>query len=147
MRDAGIDDPSDVHFVQIKCPLADQRADRGGARRGHKTVTTSGYASMGYSRGASALGVAVALGELDDGVDEGQVLKDWESFSSVASSSAGIELMHNVVIVMGNSLLSTSPFVIGHARDARFDRSSRGARGVQERRAWPGRRAGRMDGW
>jgi len=84
------------------------------ARRGHKTVTTSGYASMGYSRGASALGVAVALGERE-GVDEEQVLNDWDLFSSVASSSAGIELMHNVVIVMGNSVRSTSPFVIGHA--------------------------------
>jgi ring-opening amidohydrolase-like protein len=36
-------------------------------------------------------------------------------FSRVASCSAGIELMHNVVIVMGNSTLSRSPFEIGHA--------------------------------
>jgi cyanuric acid amidohydrolase len=43
------------------------------------------------------------------------VLKDWHLYSSVASSSAGIELMHNVVIVMGNSAASRSPFVIGHA--------------------------------
>jgi cyanuric acid amidohydrolase len=114
MRDAGIDDPNDVHFVQIKCPLLTSERIEAAARRGHKTVTTSGYASMGYSRGASALGVAVALGELQ-AVDESRVLKDWDSFSSVASSSAGIELMHNVVIVMGNSILSTSPFVIGHA--------------------------------
>jgi hypothetical protein len=48
------------------------------------------------------------------------VLRDWSLSSSVASSSAGIELMHNVVIVMGNSAGSASPFVIGHAvmRDA-----------------------------
>jgi cyanuric acid amidohydrolase len=32
----------------------------------------------------------------------------------VASTSAGIELMHNVVIVLGNSNSSASPFVIGH---------------------------------
>ena len=25
MVDAGIEDPQDVHFVQIKCPLLDQR--------------------------------------------------------------------------------------------------------------------------
>jgi cyanuric acid amidohydrolase len=38
----------------------------------------------------------------------------------VASTSAGIELMHNVVIVLGNSNASASPFVIGHGvmRDA-----------------------------
>jgi cyanuric acid amidohydrolase len=48
------------------------------------------------------------------------VLKDWSLYSSVASCSAGIELMHNVVIVVGNSRFSSSPFRIGHAvmRDA-----------------------------
>ena len=114
MRHAGIDDPGDVHFVQIKCPLLTSERVESALRRGCKTVTTSGYTSMGYSRGASALGVAMALGELD-AVDEDCVLKDWDLFSSVASSSAGIELMHNVVIVMGNSARSCSPFVIGHA--------------------------------
>ena len=115
MRDAAIDDPRDVHFVQIKCPLLTSERVEAALHRGRKTVTTSGYASMGYSRGASALGVAIALGELKADVREDQVLKDWDLFSSVASSSAGIELMHNVVIVMGNSGASASPFVIGHS--------------------------------
>jgi cyanuric acid amidohydrolase len=114
MQDAGIDDPSDVHFVQIKCPLLTSERIEAAAHRGHKTVTTGAYASMAYSRGASALGVAQALGEIEN-VREDEVLKDWGRFSSVASSSAGIELMHNVVIVMGNSRHSISPFVIGHA--------------------------------
>ena len=115
MSDAAIDDPRDVHFVQIKCPLLTSERIEAALHRGHATVTTSGYASMGYSRGASALGVAMALGELESEVRDDQVLKDWDLFSSVASSSAGIELMHNVVIVMGNSAASQSPFVIGHA--------------------------------
>jgi cyanuric acid amidohydrolase len=115
MRDAGINDASDVHFVQIKCPLLTSERVADALRRGHTTVTSGGYASMGYSRGASALGVAVALGEIESGVRDGQILRDWRLFSSVASTSAGIELMHNVVIVMGNSVLSASPFVIGHA--------------------------------
>ncbi len=114
MHDAGVDDPRDVHFVQIKCPLLTSERIEAAAHRGQKTVTGSGYSSMGYSRGASALGVAQALGEIED-VEEDRILKDWGLFSSVASSSAGIELMHNVVIVMGNSRWSTSPFVIGHA--------------------------------
>jgi cyanuric acid amidohydrolase len=113
MQDAGIDDASDVHFVQIKCPLLTSERIEVAARRSRKTVATSGYASMGFSRGASALGVALALGELE-AVSEDRVLKDWSLFSSVASSSAGIELMHNVVIVMGNSAQSASPFVIAH---------------------------------
>jgi cyanuric acid amidohydrolase len=75
---------------------------------------------MAYSRGASALGVAVALGEIEDAVTDGDVLRRYDLFSSVASTSAGIELMHNVVIVLGNSASSASPFEIGHAvmRDA-----------------------------
>ena len=119
MRDADVDDPADVHFVQMKCPLLTSERVEAASRRGRKTITASGYASMGYSRGASALGVALALGELER-VAEEDVLKDWSLFSSVASSSAGIELMHNVVIVMGNSARSVSPLVIGHAvmRDA-----------------------------
>jgi cyanuric acid amidohydrolase len=60
------------------------------------------------------------LGEIGAEVGEGQVLKDWTLYSSVASCSAGIELMHNVVILIGNSRFSASPFKIGHAvmRDA-----------------------------
>src|SRR5260370_16673318 len=75
---------------------------------------------MAYSRGASALGVAVALGEIEGEIDDEHVLRRFELFSSVASTSAGIELMHNVVIVLGNSTSSASPFEIGHAvmRDA-----------------------------
>jgi cyanuric acid amidohydrolase len=64
MRDAGIDDPKRCAFRPDQMPAADQRADRGGGAARHKTVTTGGYASMGYSRGASALGVALALGEI-----------------------------------------------------------------------------------
>jgi cyanuric acid amidohydrolase len=69
---------------------------------------------MAYSRGASALGVAAALGEIDGEIRDEQILRDWRLFSSVASTSAGIELMHNVVMVLGNSNSSASPFVIGH---------------------------------
>jgi cyanuric acid amidohydrolase len=120
MADAGIDDPADVHFVQIKCPLltSDRMADAHG--RGQKTVTSSAYGSMGYSRGASALGVAVALGEVKGDITDAHILKNYDFFSSVASTSSGIELMHNVVIVMGNSSHATSSLVIGHAvmRDA-----------------------------
>jgi cyanuric acid amidohydrolase len=120
MRDAGIEHAADVHFVQVKCPLLTSERIEAALARGKKTITTSAYGSMGYSRGASALGVAKALGEISGNIDESRVLKDWDLFSSVASASAGIELMHNVVIVMGNSARARSAFVIGHAlmRDA-----------------------------
>ncbi|APO56236.1 ring-opening amidohydrolase [Bradyrhizobium diazoefficiens] len=115
MADAGITDPADVHFVQIKCPLLTSDRVAAASARGNKTATTSAYGSMAYSRGASALGVAVALGETGSDISDGDVLRRYDLFSKVASTSAGIELMHNVVIVLGNSAASASEFEIGHA--------------------------------
>lgn len=115
MADAGITDPHDVHFVQIKCPLLTSERMEAAIARRNKPATTSAYTSMAYSRGASALGVAMALGEIKSDVRDEDVLRRYDLFSSVASTSAGIELMHNVVIVLGNSDLSASPYEIGHA--------------------------------
>lgn len=115
MADAGITDPADVHFVQIKCPLLTSERVAAAAARGNKTATISAYSSMAYSRGASALGVAVALGEIASDVRDDDVLRRYDLFSKVASTSSGIELMHNVVIVLGNSEGSASEFEIGHA--------------------------------
>jgi cyanuric acid amidohydrolase len=115
MADAGIADAADVHFVQIKCPLLTSERVEAAAARGHKTATISAYSSMAYSRGASALGVAVALGEISADLRDQDVLHRYDLFSKVASTSSGIELMHNVVIVLGNSASSASEFEIGHA--------------------------------
>jgi len=115
MADAGISDPADVHFVQIKCPLLTSERVEAANARGSKTATTSAYSSMAYSRGASALGVAVALGEISAELRDQDVLHRYDLFSKVASTSSGIELMHNVVIVLGNSASSASEFEIGHA--------------------------------
>ena len=68
MADAAIVNPQDVHFVQIKCPLLTSERIEAASARGYKTITASAYGSMAYSRGASALGVAVALGEIASAV-------------------------------------------------------------------------------
>lgn len=121
VKDAGIDSMADVHFVQIKCPLLTSvRIDNAHAR-GETVVTHDTYESMGYSRGASALGVGVALGEIMvDRVIDGSICKDWSLSSAVASTSAGIELMNCEIIVMGNAAGTDSEMVIGHSvmRDA-----------------------------
>ena len=67
MADAGIAAPADVHFVQIKCPLLTKERIAEAARRGASVATEDTYHSMALSRGASALGVAVALGEVLSG--------------------------------------------------------------------------------
>ena len=49
---------------------------------------------MGYSRGASALGTALALGEPDgEAISDAVINTDFGLFSRRASASAGIELM------------------------------------------------------
>jgi cyanuric acid amidohydrolase len=120
MRDAAIAAPEDVHYVQVKCPLLTAERVEAALARGKTTVTKSSYASMGWSRGASALAVAAALGEIPVPVPDDAVLRDWGLYSGVASASAGIELMRGVVIVFGNSARATGRHVIGHGmmRDA-----------------------------
>lgn len=113
MKDAGIASPSDVHFVQIKCPLLTKERIEEAERRGARVSTQDTYHSMALSRGASALGVALALGEIAR-ADESSVCRDWSLYSSVASTSAGVELLRNEVVVLGNSTGWAGDLVIGH---------------------------------
>lgn len=116
MADAGITDCDDVHFVQVKCPLLTATKVQAALARGIGPVTHDAYESMGFSRGASALGVAVALGEVSaEAACDAAVLTDWGLYSARASASAGIELEHNVVIVLGEAVGAASPYRIGHA--------------------------------
>lgn len=116
MADAGITDPKDVHFVQIKCPLLTADRIEDAHRRGHTVAVYDTYKSMAYSRGASALGVALALGEIDAAkITDEVICHDWSLYSEVASTSAGVELQKCEIIVMGNSTQSASDLVIGHS--------------------------------
>jgi cyanuric acid amidohydrolase len=115
MADAGITEPSDVHFVQVKCPLLTPAKVQAALARGTEPVTHDAYESMGFSRGASALGIAVALGEVPRAAAvDASVLSDWSLYSARASASAGIELEHNVVIVLGEAAGAASLLRIGH---------------------------------
>jgi len=124
MIDADISDVKDVHFVQIKCPLLTSDRINDAEERGKKVITQDTLKSMAYSRGASALGVAIALQEVDvKRVTDSIICSDWSLYSSVASASSGIELMNNEIIVMGNSNRSSSgEYIIGHdnERSIRF---------------------------
>jgi cyanuric acid amidohydrolase len=115
MLNAGISSAEDVHWVQVKCPLLTADRVQAARRAGHEPVTETAYKSMAYSRGASALGVAVAMGEITAPVPDEAVLLDWSLSSGVASASAGIELKNNIVIVLGNSEEATGDSIIAHA--------------------------------
>ncbi|GAA5236323.1 ring-opening amidohydrolase [Verticiella sediminum] len=124
MADAGIANAADMHFVQVKCPLLTATRVQDALGRGAAPVTRDTYESMGYSRGASALGIALALDELDEeraaALTDAAVLSDWRAFSARASASSGIELLNNVVVVLGEAEGATSPYEIAHTvmRDA-----------------------------
>jgi cyanuric acid amidohydrolase len=114
MADAGIASAGDVHFVQIKCPLLTKERIEEAARRGAPVATEDTYHSMALSRGASALGVAVALGEVPVAATEAAICRDWSLFSRVASTSAGVELLRNEVVVLGNSAGWAGDLLIDH---------------------------------
>jgi cyanuric acid amidohydrolase len=121
MEHAAITDPSDVHWVQVKCPLLTSERVADAAARGIPAATTDTYASMGLSRGSAALGVALALGEIDlAAVDDAAIGHDLGLWSGCASSSAGVELMHHEVVVLGNSAAWSGERIIAHGvmRDA-----------------------------
>lgn len=115
MDEAGIEDPEDVHFVQIKCPLLTSDRIDDAHQRGEDVAVEQTYKSMGYSRGASALGVSLALGEVsEDDLSNEMILEDDSVYSEVASTSAGVELTKSEIILIGNSSDSDSDLVIGH---------------------------------
>ncbi|MBS3987124.1 MAG: ring-opening amidohydrolase [Erysipelothrix sp.] len=115
MKEAGIESVEDVHFVQIKCPLLTSERINDAYSRNQNVVTEDTYKSMGFNRGASALGVAVALNEVKlEDIKEEDICHNWSLFSTVASTSAGIELENCEVIIMGNSKLGNGEYFIGH---------------------------------
>src|SRR3989440_4712333 len=118
MRDAGIDDPRDVHYVQTKTPLLTVESVRDAERRG-KHVACEVHDSMGVSNGTTALGVGVALGEIALPKAE-QICRDLDLYSSVASCSSGVELTQAQIVLLGNKAGAGGRFRIGHAvmRDA-----------------------------
>lgn len=115
MEAAQIRDPQDVHLVQIKCPLLTSDRVAGAVSRGVDTATNDTLKSMGLSRGAAALGTAVALGELRrDAVSGAAIGQDFALMSRRASCSAGVELMTNEIVVLGQSAAWSGPLRIGH---------------------------------
>jgi cyanuric acid amidohydrolase len=115
LKDAGIDDPREVHYVQVKGPLLTPATIADADGRGVKVVTRDPNGSKAYARGATALGVALALGEAKESdLSDAIIARDMSIYTSVASTSAGGELKNCEVLLFGNSPKATSDFRIGH---------------------------------
>jgi len=119
MAQAGIENPADVHYVQTKTPLLTIHTIRDAKSRGQSVFTENTGESMDVSNGTTALGIAVALGEIRMPSDA-DVLADRSLYSSVASCSSGVELDRAQVIVAGNVRGIGGRYRIGHGvmRDA-----------------------------
>ena len=116
MQDAGISAAAGVHFVQVKCPLLTLQRVGEADRSDMSIATRDTLKSMGLSRAASALGVAVALGEIErSAITDADIGANWRLWSGRASASAGIELLNNEIVVLGMSHAWSGPLAIDHA--------------------------------
>jgi ring-opening amidohydrolase-like protein len=114
MERAGITDPADVHYVQTKTPLLTIHTIRDAKSRGKTVWTEETHQSMDLSNGCTALGIAVALGEIEMPTDD-DVMHNRELYSSVASCSSGVELDQAQVVVVGNATGVGGRYRIGHS--------------------------------
>jgi cyanuric acid amidohydrolase len=114
MERAGITDPSDVHYVQTKTPLLTIHTIRDAKERGQTVWTEHTHESMDLSNGCTALGIAVALGEIEMPTDD-EVMHNRDLFSAVASCSSGVELDQAQVVVVGNAPGVGGRYRIGHS--------------------------------
>jgi cyanuric acid amidohydrolase len=114
MDRAGITDVADVHYVQTKTPLLTIHTIRDAKSRGKTVWTEETHSSMDLSNGCTALGIAVALGEIDM-PDDADVMHNRELFSAVASCSSGVELDQAQVVVVGNARGVGGRYRVGHA--------------------------------
>jgi barbiturase len=119
MAQAGISDPGDVHYVQTKTPLLTIHTIRDAKSRGQTVWTEQTHESMDLSNGTTALGIAVALGEIGM-PEDADVLHKLDLFSSVSSCSSGVELDRAQIVVVGNARGVGGRYRIGHSvmRDA-----------------------------
>lgn len=113
---AGITGAADVHYVQVKGPLLTPATIAEADSRGGKLVTRDPNGSKPYARGATALGVALGLGEVDAALlNDAMIAQKLDLYSSVANTSAGGELRNCEVLLFGNSPTAGGDLRIGHA--------------------------------
>jgi len=119
MAQAGITDPTDVHYVQTKTPLLTIHTIRDAKSRGQTVWTEHTHESMDLSNGTTALGIGVALGEIEM-PDDADVMHRLDLYSSVSSCSSGVELDQAQIVVVGNARGVGGRYRIGHSvmRDA-----------------------------
>ena len=113
MAVAGIEDAKDVHYVQTKTPLLTVENVQDAHARG-QTVACEVHDSMGVSNGTTALGIGLALQEIDMPKAE-DICGDLDIYSAVSSCSSGVELDRAQIVLFGNRQGAGGRYRIGHA--------------------------------
>lgn len=111
---AALDSLDDVHYVQVKCPLLTSERINEAKARGRQVVTEDTGRSMGLANGASALGVALGLGEIQGPLKPDVIGKDHSLYTLRGASSSGIEMQRCQVLLVGNSAQAVGGYVAGH---------------------------------
>jgi cyanuric acid amidohydrolase len=110
-----VDSPDDVHLVFAKAPWPGTRHVREARSRGARLRSEDFWTMGDYARGGAALGVALALGELDDDVQAAEILlTDRRVFSTRAQCSSTEERETVALIMVANSVASVSDAVAAH---------------------------------
>ncbi|RDW80958.1 hypothetical protein BP5796_05656 [Coleophoma crateriformis] len=90
-----------VQMVLIKCPLLTSAKVEAIKAASRTPITTDTYHSMAKSRYASAIGIAIALGELP-GSELESVMENETSWSKRASCSSGAELEDCHILILAS---------------------------------------------
>jgi cyanuric acid amidohydrolase len=90
-----------VCLVLIKCPLLTSAKMEIIKAASKTAVTTDTYESMAKSRYASAVGIAMALDEIEES-DLEEAVRNGTSWSSKASCSSGAELEDNHILIIAS---------------------------------------------
>jgi cyanuric acid amidohydrolase len=117
--DAAVDAVADIHSVLVGTPSVSFEDVRAVQQAGRTVVSgdmSSGLlGALAYAVDAAALGVGIAVGEVDErAVAEGTIHSDWQIRSSLAWVTAGASGSTAEVVVLGNSRRSASSLAIGH---------------------------------
>ncbi|MEM9007924.1 MAG: ring-opening amidohydrolase [Cyanobacteria bacterium P01_F01_bin.86] len=115
VADAGITDLADIHCVEVKCPAMTPARLEDAAQRGVAVVSHHLGQASSLSKGASALGIALALGEVTEApLSDAVINQNRTLYTNLGSVSAGGEQSACRILVMGNSAQSVSRYRVGH---------------------------------
>jgi cyanuric acid amidohydrolase len=112
---AGILSLEDVHCVEVKCPAMTPARIEDAERRGVDVVSTNLNQASSMAKGACALGIGLALGEIPaEKLTEQVINRNHAFYTNRGSVSAGGEQSACRILVMGNSERSISRYRVGH---------------------------------